>query len=208
MSNKSFQGLFSPLEVVSTNNLLKIQQDQCKLKMSRIYYSSLFKVFYSCLIGLSLISMFLSFVQFYSDHKMIFLLEVTVTMLLVFEAVYRGFMQGWNEYVRQVWNIVDVFVTIASIALLWVGHSIGGGVGRIDTLSATSAIVVRTAVQLVRLILALRKRSDQDIQIIDLNGISEGDEIPQHTEKQLKSEHPVLRPNKKMSYDAAVDESQ
>ena len=206
MANKTFQGLFSPLEVVSTNNLLKIQQDQCKIKMSRIYYSSIFKVFYSSLIGLSLISIFLSFLRFYAENKLVIIMEVTITMMLILETLYRGFMQGWNEYMKQIWNIVDVLVTITSISLIWIGNSIGGGIGQVDTLSAITAIIVRCAIQFVRLILAIRKKSDQDIQIIDLNGISEGDEVPQHTEKNLKSQKPEKSANKSAKFDESVDE--
>ena len=73
-------------------------------------------------------------------------------------------------------------------------------------------IIIRAGIQFVRLALAIKKKKDQDIQIIDLNGISEGDEAPQHTEKNLKfkKETAVNKiTDKEKSYEiSAVDESQ
>ena len=117
MAEKSFQGLFSPLEVVSTSALMKIQQDQCKIKMSRLYYSSVFKIYYLVLIALSLLCIAGNFLHSYYTSSIVFLLEITITVVLFVEVIYRGFMQGWSLYLKQFWNIVDIITILVSIIL-------------------------------------------------------------------------------------------
>ena len=179
--------------------------------MSRVYYSSIFKIFYVLLISLSLICVGASFIEVYDMSKLVFLIEVTLTSMLFFETLFRGFMQGWAHFLKLPWNVVDLLVTIASIVMVWVGFVIGGGIGVLDSISAITAIIVRTGLQLFRLAMVIRRKKEQDVQIIDLNGISEGDELPQHTEKNLRSVQGVgpvkLVPNQK-AYDESVDESQ
>lgn len=211
MANKSFQGLFSPLEVVSTNKLLTIEQDQCKITMSRIYYSSIFKIYYISLIILCSACIFLTLLDFYEDSKILFLLEVVVCILLVFECIFRGFMQGWELFIKKLANAVDLIVTLVSIILLWLSYNIGGGIGEIDEIIAITVVVVRCGIQFLRLVRAVKRRREQDIQIIDLNGISESDEAPQHTEKNLKvpkSEEKIDIDESKKGYEESVDESQ
>ena len=116
MANKSFQGLFSPLEVVSTNALLKIQQDQCKVNLSRIYYSVIFKIFYLSLVALSLICIGITLLE-NIPSGIVFLIELTVTLMLIFDTVFRGFMLGWLLFIKQFWNILDLLVNILSICL-------------------------------------------------------------------------------------------
>lgn len=210
MANKSVHGLFSPLEVVSTNNLLKIQQDQCKIRMSRIYYSSIFKIYYLSLIVLCGICIFLTLFDFYQNTSILFLLEVLASALLVSECIYRGFMQGWNIYIKRVSNAVDLIITVVSIVMIWIGYQIGGGIGEIDEVTAIVILIVRCGIQLIRLVRALKRRKDQEIQIIDLNGISEGEEMPQHTEKNLRAPRPSDKQRKvgnKKHYEESVDES-
>lgn len=209
MANKSFQGLFSPLEVVSTNNLLKIQQDQCKIKMSRIYYSSIFKIYYLSLIALSMICIGLSLLKPYFEWSLLFFLDITITFLLFLETIYRGFMQGWSLYIRKVWNLIDNICIFVSVVLLWIGYDTAGGIGEINFISASTAIIIRCFVQFIRLALAIKRKGEQDIQVIDLNGISEADELPQHTDKNLKPEKkPAIRLANNKGYEESVDDSQ
>ena len=206
MANKSFQGLFSPLEVVSTNALLKIQQDQCKVNLSRIYYSVIFKIFYLSLVALSLICIGITLLE-NIPSGIVFLIELTVTLMLIFDTVFRGFMLGWLLFIKQFWNILDLLVNILSICLFWIGFETKGGIGEIDSITAILIIIVRTAFQFSRLVLTLRKKKEQDIQIIDLNGISEGDEVHQHTDKNFKIPN-VAENRKKKSFEDCEDESQ
>ena len=209
MANKSFQGLFSPLEVVSTNNLLKIQQDQCKIVMSRLYFSNVFKIYYILLMALLLIVISLLLIHIPTTSKLIFLFEIIITCCLVLETLFKGFMQGWLNYIKQFWNILDSLVTIGSIILLWIGADVSQGIGAIDDISASLAIIIRCGIQLFRLVMVIKRKGEQDVQIIDLNGISEGDEAPQNTEKNFKPQKKIasnLTSNKK-NFEDSVDES-
>ena len=49
------EGLFTPVDVISRNRLLKIEQNECGIRMTRIYYSRAFKWFYGSMIGISII---------------------------------------------------------------------------------------------------------------------------------------------------------
>jgi hypothetical protein len=209
MANKSFQGLFSPLEVVSTNNLLKIQQDQCKIVMSRLYFSNVFKIYYISLIVLLITVISLLLIHIPTTSKLIFLLEIIITCCLFVETLFKGFMQGWLNYFKQFWNILDSLVTVGSIILLWIGADISQGIGAIDDISASLAIIIRCGIQLFRLIMVIKRKGEQDVQIIDLNGISEGDEAPQNTEKNFRPQKKTtnnLTSNKK-NFEDSVDES-
>jgi Ion transport protein len=197
MANKSFQGLFSPLEVVSANNLMKIEQNQCRIKMSRLYYSSVFKIFYMVLIALSIIAIGLTLLEIIVKLSVLLLIEVTLTIMLVFETFFRGFMQGWKDYFKQKFNIIDSVVNFFSICLFWIGYHLGGVLGEIDSIVAIVAIIVRASFLFFRLILAIRRKKEQDVQIIDLNGISESDEVPQQTEKIMKlKKDGIIKTNK------------
>lgn len=209
MANKSFQGLFSPLEVVSTNNLLKIQQDQCKIAMSRLYFSNVFKIYYISLMVLLVIMISLLLFHIPATNKLVFLLEIVITCLLIIEFLYKGFMQGWLFYIKQVWNILDFLVIIGSIVLLWIGADIEQGIGAIDDISASLMIIVRCGIQLFRLVMVIRKKGEQDVQIIDLNGISEGDEAPQNTEKNFKPQKKtaINKKENEKHFDDSVDDS-
>lgn len=209
MANKSFQGLFSPLEVVSTNNLLKIQQDQCKIVMSRLYFSNVFKIYYISLIVLLVIVISLLLFHIPTTNRLIFLLEIIITCLLIIEALYKGFMQGWVLYIKQIWNILDFLVIIGSIVLLWIGADIDQGIGAIDDVSASLIIIVRCGIQLFRLFMVIKKKGEQDVQIIDLNGISEGDEAPQNTEKNFKPQKSTVinKKENEKNFDYSVDDS-
>ena len=208
MANKSFQGLFSPLEVVSTNNLLKIQQDQCKISMSRIYYSNVFKVYYGSLIALQCLLIMMMMIRIPHTNALIFIFEVLISTLLVIEMLFKGFMQGWGFYFKQIWNLVDGLVVVGSICLIWIGIGIGNGVGEIDDISAGVVIIVRSAVQVFRLVMVIRRKGEQDVQIIDLNGMSEGDDAPQHTEKNFRpNKQPGNLAGNKKNFEDSVDES-
>jgi hypothetical protein len=208
MANRSFQGLFSPLEVVSTNNLLKIQQDQCKISMSRLYYSNVFKIYYGSLIALQCLLISMMLMRIPHLVKLVFIFEVLITVLLLSEMVFKGFMQGWGFYFKQVWNLIDGLVVVGSICLLWIGFEMGKGLGEIDDISAGIIIIVRSSVQVCRLIMVIRRKGEQEVQIIDLNGISEADDAPQQTEKNFKP--PKKTSNnieKKKNFEDSVDES-
>ncbi|OMJ74676.1 hypothetical protein SteCoe_26355 [Stentor coeruleus] len=208
MASKSFHGLFTPVEVVSTNNLLRIEQDKCKLQMTRIYYSNLFKIFYFVVIIISIVCIGVSLFQLYNTSLFLHTIEALVTVLLIFETIYRCIMQGWKNYLEQKWNLVDIGVIIASISLLWVGVKIGGGVGEIDSVTAIIMIVTRTLVQCLRLISSIKKKKEQDVQIIDLNDISESDDVMKKDKKfkqQSSTHHEKLEEHKNEFQESQAD---
>lgn len=208
MASKSFKGLFTPVEVVSTNNLLRIEQDQCKLQMSRIYYSNIFKIFYFAMIIISIVCIGVSLFQLYNTSLFLHIIEALVTVLLIFETIYRCIMQGWKNYFEQKWNLVDIGVIIASIGLLWVGVKIGGGIGEIDSVTAVIIIITRTLVQFLRLISSIKKKKEQDVQIIDLNDISESDDTIKKDKKikeQPPTHHEKLEEHKNEFQDSQAD---
>lgn len=186
MASKGFQGLYSPNDVVSTNNLLRIEQDQCKIKMTRLYYSSIFKAFYSLLIILSALCILVNLLQFYEHSKLVVSIEVFLTILLAFEVLYRMYMLGFRVFFEHKWNILDVFVVFFSVLLLWVGIELGGGVGDIDTVTAVLFIIGRNFIMAYRLVSFIKKKKDQEVQIIDLNDMSEMDEDEKGKEKKFK----------------------
>ena len=210
MAAKNFQGLFSPLEVVSTNNLLRIQQDQCKIQMTRVYYSIVFKLFYSAVIFFSVLCIGITVLELIYTTQLLLIVEGVVTVMLVFETVYRGIMQGWRNYVGQRWNLLDIIIVLSSIALLWLGIETGGGIGEIDTVSAVTIIVLRSIIQFIRLLSLIRKKQGQDVQIIDLNDMSEADEIG-NTGKQKYNKantlamHKIEEENKKEYQESQVE---
>lgn len=126
----------------------------------------------------------------------------------MFEAAYRGIMQGWRNFFEQKWNILDVIVVFSSIALLWLGIETSGGIGEIDTVTAVMIIVMRTLVQFLRLASFIKKKQGQEIQIIDLNDMSEGDEIGNTEKKKFHKNFVVedkLEEGKKEYQDSQVD---
>jgi hypothetical protein len=194
---KSFQGLFSPVEVVSTNNLLRIEQDQCKIQMTRIYYSGLFKGYYFAMILLSVVCILTTILQMFRHSKLMIGLECIVTLMLIFEILYRIYMQTWRVFFEQKWNFADVFVVVLSIVLLWIGVRIGGGIGEIDLVSAVLIIITRSFVMIFRLVSSIKKKKDQEIQIIDLNDISEADDVVVHKVKKTQNiQHSKLEEHK------------
>jgi hypothetical protein len=195
MANKSFHGLFAPVEVVSTNNLLRIEQNQCTLKLTRIYYSNIFKSFYFLIIFFSLLCIFSTIFQFYDRSSVMLAVEAFITFLLLFEMVYRVLMQGFKDYIGQWWNVVDVLIIIASVVLLWVGVELGGGVGEIDAVTGVFLIITRSLVQFLRLASSLRKKKGQDVQIIDLNDIS-GEDAGMKDDKKKAKHIPTTEENK------------
>ena len=129
----------------------------------------------------------MNILQIYIDSIFLLFLEALVTAMLIFETFYRGIMQGWKNYLEQKWNLLDVFVIICSATLLWIGIKAGGGIGEIDAVTAVIVIVARSTIQFLRLILNIRKKKAQDVQVIDLNDMSEGDEIVLSGEKNNKN---------------------
>lgn len=200
MASKGFQGLHSPNDVVSTNNLLRIEQDQCKIKMTRLYYSSIFKAFYCGLIILSTVCIAVSLIQFYQNSKFLLMTEAFLTIMLAFEIFYRMYMQSCRIYLEQKWNILDIIIVIFSILLLWVGIDIGGGVGEIDTVTAVLIIITRSLVMVFRLISSIKKKKDQEVQIIDLNDMSEMDDEVKEKGKNFRKFSNIKLEEHKIEY--------
>ena len=180
MATQKFQGLFSPLEVVSTNNLLRIEQDRCQTAMTKIYYSDFFKVFYVVLLSLSATCLAATVLELFFQSVLTLALEITVTTLLVFDTAYRIIMQGCRSFFKHTFNVFDIFIIAASLALLWAGAKIEGGVGRVNTFSAALVIGVRSLVQFIRLVININRKKAQNVQMIDLNDMSEADDIHLH----------------------------
>ena len=206
MASKSFQGLFSPVEVVSTNNLLRIEQDQCKIKMTRVYYSGFFKGYYFGMIFLSVLCILITLFQLYQHSKLLLSLECSVTTMLIFEIFYRIYMQTWRVFFEQKWNLVDVLIVVLSVILLWVGVEVGSGVGEIDMVSAVLIIMTRSFVMIFRLVSSIKKKQDQEVQIIDLNDISEADEVVvQKGKKTQNLQHSKLEEHKNEYQESQVE---
>jgi ABC-type transport system involved in cytochrome bd biosynthesis fused ATPase/permease subunit len=126
--------------------------------------------------------------------------EAFLTIMLAFEIFYRMYMQSCRIYLEQKWNILDIIIVIFSILLLWVGIDIGGGVGEIDTVTAVLIIITRSLVMVFRLISSIKKKKDQEVQIIDLNDMSEMDDEVKEKGKNFRKFSNIKLEEHKIEY--------
>ena len=96
------------------------------------------------------------------------------------------------------WNIIDIVILVLTVGLLWFGIEKGGGIGEIDTITAVFAIITRAIVQFLRLISAIKKKKEHDVQIIDLSEVYEPEkkiEFSINTFERIEEEVKKLFPN-------------
>ncbi|CAG9333271.1 unnamed protein product [Blepharisma stoltei] len=178
MSTRKDIGLYSPSDVLSTNQLLKTRQNHCKLCMNRAYFSKYTRVGYIIVIILCAIGIvwtLLSHGQF-PDNMWFWLLEGLVTVLIAFEVCVRMYIQNCHAYWKSLSNIFDLIVVIVCIVAISIGlwdsdidEDIGGITGEV-------LMILRTILQFLRVIVFLKNQQKAQLtalKMIDFSQLAE-----------------------------------
>ena len=167
--------LYSAGEVLSTQYLLRIGQNQCTLCMTRWYYSLAYKVFYAASIGLSavLIIYMLLHLEQYPNQWWFLAGETLVTAMMCFDLVFLAVLQGVRNYLRPLGNKVEVGIAGACVLLVLLSFALKGGYQELDEGVGLAVMMLRSLAQYARLLILLKNLRRVEESIIELNEIEE-----------------------------------
>ena len=180
--------LFSPVDVLGTNYLLKADQNERKVQMSRIYFSTAYRFLYLLAIFLSLVCavwilLQLTFVRIW----MLAGIEGLIICMLIGDVLWVLGTQGAGAFFREWKNIADSIVTAAAVCLLILGLLEDW---ELEELAGLSLSVIKCCIQYWRLRILLKGMHTSSMSVIDLDEMSHDDNKGDSNKSGI-----VLQPN-------------
>ena len=169
-------GFFDSVIDLWKDCLFKINQNLCRMFMTRVYFSKLYRVFYLLAILVSLLSAFL--LIYIWDKSTAWWMIVLVSLLsafLVFDAGWRAGTQGLSTFIKDWKSLLDLAVTLANLTILLVGVVEVGLARNISLLFGFMLTAIKWLVMFYRLYSITYSIHRTELSIIDLNDVSEVD---------------------------------
>lgn len=194
---KEPSSLRMPVELAGTTFLLKVDHNECRIQMSRIYYSVYYRAFYIFIIVLALgclLWMIVNYASFPNDWWF-YSAEFLISFLISGDLFWRGYITGFCAFLAERENQLDCFVSLLCAAMIVFGMLLHGVLQELDEDTALVMAVSRTCVQAVRILILLKNMKNTETSIIELDDISERHDPPVSTSEQLiqlKELHPGL----------------
>ncbi|CAG9336069.1 unnamed protein product [Blepharisma stoltei] len=187
-SKKNFKGLFSPIEIISTNHLLRTEHNECKVRMTRIYYSQWFKYIYVILAVLAAFCIVYTSINWAEQEidGWFIGIQASLLVLVVLEILYRVLMLGSTLFFQEKVNIIDSFLSFTSWIIALVSSSLHDKVGYSLQIISMTILSLRYLVTYIRVIKYVKSTKNTEISIIDLNDVSEVEENQPNTEMRVK----------------------
>jgi hypothetical protein len=175
------RGLFNPLDVISTNHLLRTQQNECQVWMKRIYFSNECRYYYLTLISLTSVCIVWSLLNLWEfpEEPWFQTLEIFLSFMMFAELVWKAIMQGWGQLLAEWENVFDFMVMMGSVGTLGVAVISAGYFEEAEGLMGLGGIAFRNIMMYMRLIVYLKNQGKTDVTIIDLNDMSQISEARQ-----------------------------
>ncbi|POM66144.1 membrane protein [Phytophthora palmivora] len=133
---------------------------------SRLYFSSCYRLVYFFMIASSLVCVVWTGMNDWKiPSSVLFIsLEITVSALLVFEVLLR--MMAFKKRFWHKWcNIFDIVALVMSLVSVAMYFNEEGVLGELEEVATDSVLMLRNAVQYVRLAIFLKNRPDQPTTI-------------------------------------------
>ncbi|CAG9324709.1 unnamed protein product [Blepharisma stoltei] len=169
---------------------LRSHQTHYKALMSRLYYSSACKIFYTIMIILTTTCIIWTLLNTgtYPIEGWFVALEVILIVLLTAELIFRVFMQGLKIFIKDFENIIDIFVALISIAGVFVGFELHDELADMEESLSMFILLLRTSTNYLRLAIFVKNMRNTAVSEISLTHIS-----PSKSSEKIEMNKPVSK---------------
>lgn len=168
-------GLFTPIELTGSNYILRVGQGDWKIVISRLYYSVVYRGLCVSLVLLSALEFLIIVLGAYSVWWSRGI-QLVLVLMVILGFLVRVAVRGYSVFLVETKSILDTLRTLTAVFLLVISLLLPETVGKFIAGMGVLVIVLHTALDLYYLHLTLKAITHTDMNIFDLNEMSDMDD--------------------------------
>lgn len=189
--------LIAASDVFSTSHLLSTNHGTVSIQLRRVYYSGYCRWYYVGTIGGMLVAVGWTVARLGDWQRQWWFVgaEVGIGTLVVGEIIGRLVMLGFQKFIRSWLTLIDLLITFLSLLGLIYAFQSSTFLGCILGLSSQTALILRTLIQYLRLIVFVQNQEKAQAIVLQVINFSELAQPSRITRKQ-PIEASIIEPSK------------